>query len=231
MCLYLARAGARVGLGFLRDEESAQATVQEIRSQQGRAIAVAADVADRDSMELLFGETRQAFGPIDIVVINAGVWKRAPIEEMTDQQWRETLDINLRSAYLACQLSIPEMKKRRSGNIICVSSTAGQRGEPFYSHYAASKGALIAMTKALAAEVGPHNIRVNCVAPGWVDTDMTRAVFSDPEFRESVRQIIPLKRIAKPEDVAGVVVFLASDLSRHVHGEVINVNGGSVLCG
>jgi 3-oxoacyl-[acyl-carrier protein] reductase len=123
------------------------------------------------------------------------------------------------------------MKERRKGWVINIGSTAGIRGEAHHSHYAATKGALNALTKSWAVEFAPFNIRVNLVAPGWVDTDMCAGVFNDPAFKESVRQSIPLKRIPPPEDIAGAVVFLASDLARHIQGAIINVNGGSVLCG
>jgi 3-oxoacyl-[acyl-carrier protein] reductase len=123
------------------------------------------------------------------------------------------------------------MKKNKFGRIINITSTAGQRGEPFYSHYAASKGGVISFTKSLAAELGEFGITVNSVAPGWVVTDMTEDVFADKKYKEKIRNEIPVKRIAEAEDIAGPVLFLASDLAKHVNGEILNVNGGSVLCG
>jgi len=123
------------------------------------------------------------------------------------------------------------MKKNKFGRIINISSTAGQRGEAFHSHYAASKGAMISFTKSLAAEIGKYNITVNSVAPGWVETEMCKEVFSDKKYKEKVRLDIPVQRIASGEDIAGPVLFLASELARHVNGEILNVNGGSVLCG
>lgn len=123
------------------------------------------------------------------------------------------------------------MKQQGGGRIINISSTAGQRGEAFHSHYAASKGGIISFTKSLAVELAPFNILVNSVAPGWVDTDMCEEVFGDPNYKEEVRKTIPLGRIAVPDDIAGPVIFLASHLARHITGEVLNVNGGSVLCG
>jgi 3-oxoacyl-[acyl-carrier protein] reductase len=150
---------------------------------------------------------------------------------MTEQQWQEMVDINLRSIYYTCHFASQEMKPRRSGSIILISSTAGQRGEAFHSHYAATKGAIIALTKSLAAELGPWNIQVNSIAPGWVDTDMCQDIFRDPKKRLEIEKSIPLGRIPSAYEVAGSILFLASDLSAHVHGEVLNVNGGSVLCG
>ena len=141
------------------------------------------------------------------------------------------MEVNLDSVYYFTDAVVPHMKKHKQGGIINVGSTAGIRGEAFHSHYAATKGALNALTKSWAAEFAPHNIRVNLVAPGWVDTDMCSEVFGNPAFKESVRQSIPLKRIPPPEDIAGPILFLASDLARHITGAIINVNGGSVLCG
>ena len=143
----------------------------------------------------------------------------------------ETVDVNLKSVFHIVDAVVPHMKKQGRGWIVNIGSTAGVRGEALHSHYAASKGAIHAMTKSWAVEFAPWDIRVNCVAPGWVDTDMCTDVFADAGFRESVRQSIPLKRIPSPEDIAGPVLFLASDLARHVTGAILNVNGGSVLCG
>jgi len=229
--ILLARAGANLVIGYHRDEASAHAVLTEIRRAGKHAVSVPGDISRREDVENLFLRARETFGPIHIVVANAGIWKRAPIDEMSDRQWQEMIDTNLRSDFLVCQMAIPEMKRIREGSIILMGSTAGQRGEPYYSHYAATKGGLISLTKSLAVEVGMYNIRVNCVCPGWVDTDMCREVFSDQEFRRSVIETTPLRRIATAEDVAGAVLFLASGLSRHVHGEILNVNGGSVLCG
>jgi 3-oxoacyl-[acyl-carrier protein] reductase len=203
----------------------------EIRSLGRSAISISGNIANRKSLEDLFAGAKSTFGRIDIVVANAGIWKRGPIEELSEESWRETIDVNLTSIYRTCQLATHEMKPRNEGKIILISSTAGQRGEAFHSHYAATKGAIIAITKSLAAELGPSNIHVNCVAPGWVDTDMSSEVLRDAEQLEKIRQITPLRRIATAEDIAGPVVFLASSFSDQVQGEVLNVNGGSVLCG
>jgi 3-oxoacyl-[acyl-carrier protein] reductase len=231
ICLMLARAGANVALGFRNNESAAQAVVEKIHSTGKHAIAVAGDVSKRETFERFFGETRDAFGRIHIAVGNAGIWERGAIDEMTDEQWQETIDTNLKSAYYICQFAALEMKPHKSGKIILVSSTAGQRGEPFYSHYAAAKGGIISLTKSLAAELGPEGIRVNCVAPGWVDTDMCTEAFDNPRFRKAVVRSIPLRRIPGADQIAGAVLFLASDLANHVTGEILNVNGGAVLCG
>lgn len=230
-CLALAEAGSSVALGFQHNQAAAQAVVDEIRAKGKHAIAVAGTVSQRETFERLFNQARETFGPVDIAVGNAAVWKRAAIDEMTEEEWQEMMDVNLKSAYFTCHFAAREMKARRTGTIILVSSTAGQRGEAFHSHYAATKGAIISLTKSLASELGPWNIRVNCVAPGWVNTDMAAGFFSDLESRESVRKAIPLGTIATAEEIAGAILFLASDLASQVHGEILNVNGGSLLCG
>ncbi|MFA6596281.1 MAG: 3-oxoacyl-ACP reductase family protein [Ignavibacteriaceae bacterium] len=171
------------------------------------------------------------FGKIDILVNNAGIWKFGEADKMSLQEWNETIQINLTSTFLITREVIPSMKKNGAGRIINISSTAGQRGEAFYSHYAASKGGIISYTKSLATELGKYNITTNCVAPGWVDTEMVSSVFSDDKYKEKERKAIPVQRIATAEDIAGPVLFLASDLARHINGEILNVNGGSILCG
>jgi 3-oxoacyl-[acyl-carrier protein] reductase len=144
--------------------------------------------------------------------------------------WDNVVDANLKGTWAACRAAVPVMKRQKRGNIVVVSSTAGQRGEAGYSNYAASKGGQISFTKSLAAELAP-DIRVNAVAPGWIETEMNETVFSDEEYKRSVVEAIPLRRIASADDVALSVLFLASDWSRHITGEILNVNGGAVLCG
>lgn len=147
----------------------------------------------------------------------------------TEEVWDETIDVNLKGVFNIVNAVVPLLKKNGGASIINISSTAGQRGEAFHSHYAASKGGILAFTKSLAVELAPFKIRVNSVAPGWVDTEMNDEVFADREFLDKVISAIPLKRLATAEDVAGSVLFLASDLASHVTGATINVNGGSVL--
>ena len=229
--LMLGRAGADVAISYNSNKKAANNVVLDLTSEGRKAIALQGDLAIEGNAELIFSQCQEQLSPPGVVVINAGIWKRAPIEEMTADQLRETMDINLHSAFYLCRIAASQMPKRGSGNIILISSTAGQRGEAFHSHYAASKGALIAMAKSLASELGPRGIRTNVVAPGWVDTDMCIGFLDDPAARQKIIDEIPLRRVATPEDVAGSVLFLASELSRHINGEVINVNGGSVLCG
>ncbi len=225
-----AAANAKVAFTFNTDNESAEQLVKEL-SPKIKIKSYKIDLLNLTQIEKLVDNVISDFGKIDILVNNAGIWKFGKADEMKIEEWEETIKINLTAAFLFTKFSIPAMKKNRFGRIINITSTAGQRGEPFHSHYAASKGGVISFTKSLAAELGEYNITVNSVAPGWVETGMSEEVFSDKEYKEKVRQEIPLKRIAKPEDIAGPVLFLASDLARHINGEILNVNGGSVLCG
>ena len=230
--ILFAKAGIRaVVINYNRDRDAAEHVVGECESFGAAALPIRADVSRVAAVDRMVEKTVARFGRLDILVANAGIWKEAPIEKMTETDWDETIDINLKSIYACCHSAARVMIQKRRGTIILVSSTAGQRGEPFHSHYAASKCAIISMTKSLAAELGPRGITVNCVAPGWVATDMTEDALNDPKERRKIRELIPLGRVATPEEIAGPILFLASDLASHVNGEVLNVNGGSVLCG
>jgi 3-oxoacyl-[acyl-carrier protein] reductase len=229
-CLALARAGARVCVNYRVESPSAELAVEEIENGGGEAFALAADVSRREEADMLVDEAVHRFGGLDILVNNAGIWKGSPVDEMTDAEWEETMAINMTGTFFCTRAAVPFMKNARWGRIINVSSTAGQRGEAFHSHYAASKGAMISFTKSLAVELAPHGITVNCVAPGWVATDMSRESLLGPE-REAILATIPLGRVARPEEIAGAVAFLASDLASFVTGEILNVNGGAVLVG
>jgi len=227
-----AEAGARgIVINYVRDRQAATKISNKCKSLGVEAIAIRADVSRVSQARKLVRETVDRFGTLDILVANAGIWKEAAIEEMTEAQWDETIDANLKSIYACCAEAVRVMLPNRRGTIILVSSTAGQRGEAFHSHYAATKGAIIAMTKSLAAELGARGITVNCVAPGWVATDMTADALTDPKERRKIRELIPLGRVATADEIAGPILFLASELASHITGEVLNVNGGSVLCG
>ncbi len=229
-CLLLARAGASVGVNYRVESPSANLLVEEIEAAGGEAFALSADVSQRADAEMLVDETISRFGSLDILVNNAGIWRRSPIEEMSDGEWAEMIAINLTGTFHCTRAAVPAMKEARSGRIINIASTAGQRGEAFSSHYAATKGAMISMTKSLAAELAPFGILVNCVAPGWTVTDMTRDDLLGSR-RESILQTIPLARAGTADEIAGAVVFLASELATFITGEILNVNGGGVLVG
>jgi 3-oxoacyl-[acyl-carrier protein] reductase len=192
------------------------------------ALALGADVSIPDEARRLIAETESQLGPLDVLVVNHGIWVRASIDAMTPAEWNETLSVNLGGAYALCREAAQVMIPRKRGTIVTIASTAGQRGEPHYSHYAASKGGLIAFTKSLAAELAPHGIRVNGVAPGWVLTDMSKDALASPDSAGALAAI-PLGRPGTPEEIAGPVAFLASDLASYLYGEILAVNGGAVM--
>ncbi|HEX8264451.1 MAG TPA: 3-oxoacyl-ACP reductase family protein [Pyrinomonadaceae bacterium] len=228
--LRFAQAGANVAVNYLKSEQDAGEVVELCRRQGTEAIAVRGDASRLEDAEKIRQAAIEAFGRVDILVVNAGIWKGAAVDEMSEELWDEVLDTNLKSGWAMSRAIVPEIKKQERGAIVLVSSTAGQRGEANYSNYAASKGGQISFTKALAMELAPK-IRVNCVAPGWIETAMVRPVFEDAEYKEQVLNSIPLKRMAATDDIALAICFLASDWARHITGEILNINGGSVLCG
>jgi 3-oxoacyl-[acyl-carrier protein] reductase len=228
--LRLAEGGANVVVNFLSNSGEAEETVRICEEKGVLAIAAQGDVSDLVAAQNIARATLDKFGRIDLLVCNAGIWEGAPIEEMSEEVWNKVLNTNLKSAWAMTKACVPAMKKQQSGSIVMVSSTAGQRGEANYSNYAASKGGQISFTKALASELCPK-IRVNAVAPGWIETAMVRPVFEDEAYKQSVLNSIPLNRMATTDDVALSICFLLSDWSRHITGEIVNINGGTVLCG
>lgn len=228
--LRLAEGGANIAVNYLSNDSEAAETVRQCQEKGVEAVAVQGDVSEILSAREIAKRALEKFGRIDLLVCNAGIWDGAPIEEMTEDVWNKVINTNLKSAWAMTKACVPAIKKQKSGAIVLVSSTAGQRGEANYSNYAASKGGQISFTKALASELCP-SIRVNAVAPGWIETAMVRPVFEDKEYEKSVIDSIPLKRIATTDDVALSICFLLSDWAQHITGEVLNINGGAVLCG
>jgi len=226
-----ARLGSNVVVNYVRDEAAAAHVVSAAKAAGVDALAVQADVSRADQGQRLIDATIERFGRIDFLVCNAGIWEGASVDQMSEEVWDRTMDLNLKGTWAVCRAAVPAMKRQKFGRIVIVSSTAGQRGEANVSNYAASKGGQIAFTKSLAAELGPFGINVNSVAPGWVYTDMCMDVFADESFRKSIEDAIPVGRVAAPEDIAWPIVFLCSEWARHINGEILNVNGGSVLCG
>ena len=237
----LASMGASVGIAYHSAENAAGEALDEANevspgepaSGVGRSATFwthRGDLSSEADVERLFDRVGAEFGGLDFFVGNAGIWNEIeiPLEHLASKEWRAMIEANLTSIYLTTRQAISCME--RGGRVVLLSSTAGQRGEAGHSHYAASKGAIISFCKSLATELGPRGITVNAVAPGWVDTDMSASVLRAPAA-ERVAAEIPLGRVASAEDVAGPTCFLLSDLARHVTGEVLNVNGGSVLCG
>lgn len=227
--LAFARAGADVALTYRTRREAAEAVAREVRASGRRALIGGGDHADPAVMDALVADVVRELGGLDVFVANAGIWPEEDVAlaDMPDARWHETMAANLHSVFVSTRAALRAL--RAGGSVVMVASTAGQRGEAFHADYAASKGAMISLTKSLAVECAPA-ITVNCVAPGWIDTDMAAGVLT-PGYRRTVEQGIPLRRIASAEDVAGPILFLASPLARHVTGEILNVNGGSVLCG
>jgi 3-oxoacyl-[acyl-carrier protein] reductase len=223
----LAQAGARVAVNYCAAEGAAQTLVEEICSAGGEARAYRADVAVRSEVEGMVEKVRVELGPIDILVANAGIYppESAPAEELSEEHWGRTLDVNLTGMWLCCRSVIPEMKQRRSGSIVLISSTSALSGEPIGAGYAASKGGVISLGASLARDLGAHGVRVNCVSPGWVDTDMTAEDLKGREREEITRQL-PLGRIGTPEEIAGPVLYLVSELSSYMTGQNLVVDGG-----
>ena len=228
-----AQAGADVVFNYNKAKDAAALVEAEAGKHGTRVEAFKADVGRHADNKKLVDQTVARLGRIDILVANAGVWnvEDQPIEKMTEKQWDEMVRINLKSVYSVVHFAAAHMIKQKSGKIIPISSTAGQRGESFHTHYGATKGAVISFTKGLAIELAPHGILVNSVAPGWVATDMSNPVLETRAGQKMASSSIPLGRPATAEEIAGPILFLASDLANFMTGEIINVNGGSVLCG
>ncbi|HKD78370.1 MAG TPA: SDR family NAD(P)-dependent oxidoreductase [Candidatus Angelobacter sp.] len=227
------QAGARVAFNYQRAVAEAEKLAAECGGST-HCVAVKADLNSTEAAKVLVETAVQHFGTLDIVVGNHGVWPPgdAPIDQMTDQQWRSTLAINVDSVFGLVKYGVAQMKSQRSGgHVVLISSTAGQRGEAFHCDYAASKGAIISMVKGLSTELAAHRIYVNCVAPGWVETDMAAPALHDPEIGKRVFATIPLGRAGKPEEIAASVLFLCTPHAGFITGEILNVNGGAVLVG
>jgi len=224
-----AKLGANVVVNYVKDKQAAEEAVAAATRVGVKALAVQADVSHAGDAQRLIDATAQHFNGVDFLVCNAGIWEGGAIDQMSEEAWDRTIDLNLKGTWTACKAAVPQMKAKGFGRIVIVSSTAGQRGEANVSNYAASKGGQISFTKSLGAELAPFGINVNCVAPGWVDTDMCADVFALPGYKKSIQDGIPVGRVATPEDIAWPIVFLCTDWARHINGEILNVNGGSVL--
>ncbi len=224
-------AGAKVVFNYQAAKAQAEDLVRECGAENCRAVQ--SDLSTTHAAQQLVSSAIAAFGRLDILVANHGIWppEDVPIDRMSDEQWHRTIAVNLDSVFALIKHSVAQMKKQGGGHIVLVSSTAGQRGEAFHCDYAASKGALVSMVKGLSTELAPDNIHVNCVAPGWVATDMSAAALSDPPTREKVFRSIPLGRVGTPDEIAGPILFLCTPYAGFITGEIFNVNGGAVLVG
>jgi 3-oxoacyl-[acyl-carrier protein] reductase len=228
--LLLAEWGVNVAIGYLSREKDAKSVVSDAKKLGVRAHAIAADISERTGAERLVQEAAAKLGGLDFLIGNAGIWTagEAALTKMDDEQWHRTMRQNVDSIFFTTRAAARVLSDH--GRIVLVSSTAGQRGEAYHSDYAASKGAMISFVKSLCVELAPRDITVNSVAPGWVDTEMAAGPYASGG-RERIEAGIPLGRVASARDVAGPIVFLCSSMARHITGEIVNVNGGSVLAG
>jgi len=225
-------AGAHVLFNYEKSREKAEGLVREVGKDH--CAAVACDLSASNGPASLVSATVQKFGRLDILVANHGVWppQDVPVDQMDERQWRRTQAINVDAVFALIKHSVAQMKTQGAGgHIVLVSSTAGQRGEAFHCDYAASKGALISMVKGLSTELARDGIYVNCVAPGWVNTEMSQPALNDPKSRSAIFATIPLGRVATPEEIAAPILFLCTPHAGFITGEVFNVNGGAVLAG
>ncbi len=224
----LDKAGANVAFTYNANKRAADSLSDKLRNEH---FYEKVDLREEHEIKHFVKETFDRFRRIDILINNAGIWTFGKSDDMSLKTWEDLIKVNLTGSFLFAKYIIPLMKEQNYGRIINVTSTAAIRGEAFHSHYAASKGGLNSFTKSLAVELAPFGITVNSVAPGWVDTDMNNEVFKDKDFVDKILQDIPTNRIATAEDIAYPILFLASDVARHINGEIMNVNGGAVLCG
>ena len=226
----LAQCGADVLVGYRARAEGAEAAASQARALGVRAESCGADLSTADGVRGLFARAMEVLGGVDILVANAGIWpsEDVPVERLDDARWLRTMRENVDAMFYCAREAARVMGD--GGRIVMISSTAGQRGEAMHADYAATKGAVISLTKSLAVELARQDVTVNCVAPGWVDTEMVESATASGG-RERIASTIPLGRLASAEDIAGPIVFLCSTLARHITGEILNVNGGSVLCG
>jgi 3-oxoacyl-[acyl-carrier protein] reductase len=226
----LAEAGADVCIGYRKRTKDAKAVVAQCKAFGVKAAAFASDIGTTLGAEKLVVHTVKELGGLDIFVGNAGIWpvEEIPASDMADDRWRRTMRENVDSMFYTTRAALKVMEP--GGRVVLIASTAGQRGEAMHSDYGASKGAMIAFVKSIAIEVATQGITVNAVAPGWVDTEMCDVPYADGG-RERIAATIPVGRVATPEDIAYPCVFLCTDEARHITGEIVNVNGGAVLCG
>jgi 3-oxoacyl-[acyl-carrier protein] reductase len=238
-CVRLFReAGAKVAFNYRSARERAEALVAECGSDS--CVAIGQELSSAEDGRLLVAKAVEAFGRLDCLVVNHGIWppEDVSIASMSDSQWRQTMGVNLDSVFGLVQAAVGQMQKQRrpidgsaAGSIVLVSSTAGQRGEAFHADYAVTKGAVISLTKSLSSELAGEGIYVNCVAPGWVATEMSAPALNDPVTSKKIFSTIPLGRVATPREIAGPILFLCTPFAGFMSGEIVNVNGGAVLVG
>jgi len=226
-----AKAGARVSVNYVSNADAANRVVAEINDHGGQAFAFQANAVEDGALDTAMRDAVARLGPLNAIVVSAGIFEGMPIEEMTAEFWDRVMDINVKGTFLAVRAAVPHLKSNPTGgSIVIYTSTAGQRGSAVYSAYATSKAAQIMFMRSMALELAPHRIRVNCIAPAWTETEMATAKI-DAIGRESVVQGFPLGRIGLPEDIAGATIYLLSDLAAFVTGSTITVDGGMDMRG
>ncbi len=221
----LAEAGADVALAA-RSKHDLEETARLVERAGRRAVVVPVDVASYAEVEALMGRTVRELGRLDVLVNNAGVARVAPLAEMTSEDWRFMLDVNLTGVFNGCRAAAPHLIAQKSGKVINVASVLGQVGLPGYTIYGATKGGVIALTRALGVEWARHGVQVNAIAPGWFATDMTDPAFSDARINERLTRDIPMRRIGRPEEIGPLAVYLASAASSFMTGQTIFLDGG-----
>jgi 3-oxoacyl-[acyl-carrier protein] reductase len=224
--LGFATAGADVVINYASNEKAANEVIDRVTALGRKAIAVKADIASKEQVDLLFDETLKAFGKVDILVNNAGFTRPALLVKMTEEQWDQVVDIHMKGAFLCAQAAANHMKEQQSGKIINVTSVAGLVGTVGQINYSAAKGGIISMTKSIARELARYNICANVISLGIVATDMTEKIRNDEKLRDIYMNRILLKRFAEPEDISPAFVFLASDESNYITGQLLCVDGG-----
>jgi gluconate 5-dehydrogenase len=220
-----ATAGASVVING-RDQNKVNQIVDKIRTAGGAAFGYAFDVCDRAKVEESVQKIEDEVGPIHALVNNAGIHRRAPLEELSYEDWSTVIDVNLNSVFYISQCVFRHMKNRNHGKIINITSLNAEAARPTISNYCAAKGGLKMLTKSMATEWGPHNIQVNAIGPGYFMTDLTKKLVNDPNFDQWVKSEVPLNRWGKPEELIGTAIYLASDASNYVNGHTIYVDGG-----
>jgi 3-oxoacyl-[acyl-carrier protein] reductase len=226
IAIALGASGHAVGVNYVSRAEAADQVVCAIKDAGGEAVAIQGDVSKREDVDAIFRRVGEAFGPVTVLVNNAGITRDTLLLRLSDDDWDAVLDTNLKSAYMCTKAAVRSMLKTRWGRVINISSVVGITGNPGQANYAAAKAGLIGFTRAVAREVSNRNITVNAVAPGYITTDITENL--PAELKAKVLEAIPAGRFGAPEDVADVVAFLASDASRYITGQVLNVDGGFV---
>lgn len=223
--LLAAKAGADVTINYLKDQAAAEAVVRQVQALGRQALAVQADITQEGAAAAALASAVATLGPLSSVVVSAGIFEGAAIDQMTSAFWDRTMTHNLKGTFLTVQAAVPHLRAHQGGSIVIYTSTAGQRGSAVYSAYATSKGAQLLFMRSMAKELAADRIRVNCVAPGWTETDMSHDAM-DAEGRDKIIASIPLGRIGRPEDPAAAALFLLSDLAQFITGSTITVDGG-----